>query len=219
MKDGWWTMNNMSENINEIMTALSKAQGKIQPAAKDKSNPYFKSKYADLASVWEACREALSEHGLAVVQTVGNKESGMVLITTLGHSSGQWIRSEMPIVTAKNDPQTLGSAITYYRRYSLSAIVGVAPEDDDGEKAQAAYRKQEEPKPKKTISTIEAANLTSILKDCDQDYQNWVHDYLYQSFKISDFSQITTDIYEKMKTAAEKRATKHRENKILEKAT
>ena len=212
-------MNNMSENINEIMTALSKAQGKIQPASKDKSNPYFKSKYADLASVWEACREALSEQGLAVVQTVGNKDSGMVLITTLGHSSGQWIRSEMPIIVSKNDPQTLGSAITYYRRYSLSAIVGVAPEDDDGEKAQAAYRKQEEPKQKKVISTIEVENLKSILNECDSDYQDWVYCYLKDNFNISNLTQITSDIYEKMKTAAEKRAKKHQENKILEKAT
>lgn len=212
-------MNNMSENINEIMTALSKAQGKIQPASKDKSNPYFKSKYADLSSVWDACREALSDQGLAVVQTVGRSESGMVLVTTLGHSSGQWIRSEMPIITAKNDPQSLGSIITYYRRYSLSAMVGVCPEDDDGEKAQAAYRKQEEPKTKKVISTIEVENLKSILKECDQEYQDWVYEYLKENFKISDLTQITSDIYEKMKTAAEKRATKHRENKILEKAT
>lgn len=202
----------MSENINEIMTALSKAQGKIQYASRDKSNPYFKSKYADLASIWEACRSSLSDHGLAVVQTIDHKECGMVLITMLGHSSGQWIRSEMPIIVAKNDPQTLGSAITYYRRYSLAAIVGVAPDDDDdGEKAQTSYRNsnKDEHKQKRAVSTIEVEGLKNILNECDPSYQEYVNEYLNKTFNISDVNQITYDLYEKMKTSATKKRNEY----------
>lgn len=200
-------MNNMSPSINELMTALAKAQGRIQPASKDKSNPYFKSKYADLASVWDACRDALSDNGLSVVQTVDHKEASMVLITILGHSSGQWIKSEMPIITAKNDPQTLGSAITYYRRYCLSAIVGVAPDDDDGEKAQNAYRK-EEVKPKK-ISQTEAESLKQIIDECDPKYKEWMNENLAKNFSIFSLNDITSDIYDKIKNQIVMRKTKY----------
>lgn len=200
-------MNLMSENINELMASLSKAQGKIQPASKDKSNPFFKSKYADLSSVWEACRESLSEHGLAVVQTVQQKPEGMVLVTTLGHSSGQWIKSEMPIIVAKQDPQTIGSAITYYRRYSLSAIVGVAPnDDDDGEKAQSSYRTQKnvETSEIKKINKSETENLKFILDECDEKYRTWVYDHLLKQYNIKSLSELPFDLYERMKNAAEK---------------
>jgi len=132
----------MSENVSELFGALAKAQGCIQPASKDKSNPFFKSKYADLTSVWDACREALSENGLSVVQFPHTKEQGTFLVSILGHSSGQWIRSEVLIPLVKNDPQSMGSAITYFRRYCLSSLVGVSPEDDDGEKAQSGFREQ-----------------------------------------------------------------------------
>lgn len=125
-----------SVQINELASALSKAQGEITPAIKDSSNPFFKSKYADLASVWQACKDPLSKHGLAVIQAMDYKDGQLMLITTLAHSSGQWVRSFMPVVTEKNNAQGLGSAITYMRRYSLSAIVGITcDEDDDGNAA------------------------------------------------------------------------------------
>ena len=125
-----------SESINELAAALAKAQGRIKGALKDTSNPFFKSKYADLASVWEACRSALSENGLSVVQTTtcDNPES-VTVETQLIHSSGQWIRGCLTMRPAKSDPQGIGSTITYARRYGLAAIVGVAPEDDDGNAA------------------------------------------------------------------------------------
>lgn len=120
-----------SENINELAAALAKAQGAIQAAVKGKVNPAFKSKYADLAAVWDACREQLSANGLAVIQTFDTTADGVFLTTTLAHSSGQWMRSVFPVRPVKNDPQGLGSATTYARRYSLAAMVGVAPDDDD----------------------------------------------------------------------------------------
>ncbi len=206
-------MNNMSQNVNELMTALSKAQGKIQPASKDKSNPYFKSKYADLASVWDACREALSDNGLSVVQTIDYREGNMFLVTFLGHSSGQWMRSEMPIITAKTDPQTLGSAITYYRRYCLSAIVGVAPDDDDGEKAQSPYRnpQKEDAKSKKTISQTECESLKKVLDKCDPQYKNWVSEHLLKNFNIADVSEITQELYQKIEPTALKKMNEYQE--------
>lgn len=128
---------NTSEQINELAAALAKAQAQIQPAKKENVNPAFKSKYADLASVWDACREPLTANGLAVVQMPTDcAEAGRVaLVTTLLHSSGQWISSMVSTRIVKDDPQGVGSALTYLRRYALSAMVGVAPDDDDGNAA------------------------------------------------------------------------------------
>lgn len=128
---------NTSEQINELAAALAKAQAKIQAAKKDSQNPAFKSKYADLASVWDACREALTSNGLSVVQLpTDTAEPGRVaLVTTLLHSSGQWISGMVSTRIVKDDPQGVGSALTYLRRYALSAMVGVAPDDDDGNAA------------------------------------------------------------------------------------
>jgi hypothetical protein len=124
-----------SEQINELATALAKAQGEITGALKDSANPFFKSKYADLASCWDACRAALSKNGLAVVQAPGTEATVTYLTTTLLHSSGQWMRSSL-IVTPKDDtPQAMGSALTYARRYALTAMVGIAQVDDDGNAA------------------------------------------------------------------------------------
>src|ERR1051325_9412337 len=166
----------MSPNINELATALAKAQGSIQPAIKDKKNPHFKSSYADLASIWEACRTALSVNGLAVIQTVEtrSKDAEPILVTTLAHSSGQWMRSEMPIITQKMDPQGIGSALTYYRRYSLASIVGVAPEDDDAEGAhKREYRANVEPK-SPCITSEEAMDLCIDLSQCDDKFRKTI---------------------------------------------
>lgn len=131
-----------SENIADLATALAIAQGQIENAIKGSSNPHFRSKYADLASVWEACREALTSQGLAVVQSPGEMSGGSMAMTTqLCHKSGQWIRGTLTIPLGKADAQAYGSATTYARRYALAAFVGVSPADDDGEAATAAKPK------------------------------------------------------------------------------
>ena len=140
-----WTWNNsnerkkpmQSESIAALAAALSKAQADITGALKDSSNPFFKSKYADLASCWDACRKQLAANGLAVIQTTNTTDAGVVLVTTLAHSSGEWIRGVLPVVTKDAGPQAQGSGITYARRYALAAIVGLAQIDDDAEAAQA----------------------------------------------------------------------------------
>jgi hypothetical protein len=128
-------MSEQSEQIGELAKALAVAQGKITGALKDSSNPFFKSRYADLASVWDACRGPLSDNGLAVVQLTESDDAGVYVSTTLAHSSGQWIRSRLRLTPKDSTPQGMGSAITYGRRYALAAIVGVAQVDDDGNAA------------------------------------------------------------------------------------
>ena len=141
--------------INEIATALSKAQSAIEGAVKDKKNPHLQSTYADLASVWDACRKPLSDNGLSVAQGSEVIEGGRVAVTTmLMHTSGQWIQNVLSLRPTKDDPQGIGSCITYARRYSLSSMVGVAPADDDAEAASApASTRQEVARPTRPAPT------------------------------------------------------------------
>jgi hypothetical protein len=106
-------------------------------AKKDSTNPHFKTAYADLASVWDACRAPLANAGLSVVQLVSSEGATATVETILAHSSGEWVSSLLAVPLTKVDAQGLGSAITYGRRYALAAIVGVCPADDDGEAAVA----------------------------------------------------------------------------------
>lgn len=127
-----------SDHINELASALSKVQAEMKPAPKNAINPFFKSSYANMASVHETTRPLLSKNGLCIMQTMdeGVEPNKVWLTTTLAHSSGQWISSEIPLNPVKPDPQSLGSYITYMRRYAEMAIIGLASdEDDDGEKA------------------------------------------------------------------------------------
>lgn len=127
-----------SDSIAALAAALAKAQSKMGPAKKDAVNPHFKSRYADLASVWEAARGPLTENGLAVVQTLDDSDRGACVVTTLMHSSGEWISGRLTLPVSKSDAQGYGSAITYARRYGLAAILGIAADDDDGEAAVRA---------------------------------------------------------------------------------
>jgi hypothetical protein len=150
---------NKSENIQDLAAALSRAQAAIKGASKDSENPYFKSSYADLSSIWEAIREPLTSNGLSVTQTSDKTEYGMVIETMLMHSSGQWISGVYPINPVKNDPQSLGSAITYARRYALAAIVGVYQVDDDAEAAQGRTDlDKKNPEKKNPESTLKLTN-------------------------------------------------------------
>lgn len=136
---------NRSENINELAKALSHAQSQFKGAIKDSANPFFKSNYADLESCWTAIREPLTKNGLSVSQLVQLEGPVPVLETMLLHTSGQFILSRSPIIVAKqNDPQAFGAALTYFRRFNLSAIVGLTQVDDDGN--TAAGRHENEPK-------------------------------------------------------------------------
>jgi hypothetical protein len=126
-----------SDSIAALAAALAKAQAEMAGASKDKTNPHFKSAYADLASVWEACRTALTKNGLAVMQPVSADEAQVTVTTILTHNSGEFLSSDLTMTATQNTPQGIGSCITYARRYALASMVGVAPEDDDGNAASA----------------------------------------------------------------------------------
>ena len=142
---------NQSESTANLAKALSIVQGKLTYAKKDSKNPFFKSNYADLESVWDACRDLLSNNGLAVSQFPGlysDLDKSMSLVTILTHESGEWISQEMSVPVSKVDPQGAGSALTYMRRYALAAVVGVVQADDDGNAASNPTIKQAVVKPK-----------------------------------------------------------------------
>jgi len=146
-----------SSDIGELAAALAKAQSEMEGAKKDAKNPFFKSDYATLYSVWQACREPLTKNGLSIIQTTGNGGDKITVFTILAHSSGQWIKGALSIKPGKTDPQSLGSCITYLRRYALAGMVGLSPLDDDAEAAMTDARQptktstkapESKPKPK-----------------------------------------------------------------------
>jgi len=127
-----------SAAINELATALAKAQGAFSNPEKDRRNPHFGSCYATLGAVIEATRKALAENGPSLTQTVGGRPP--CLRSRLLHSSGQWLASEVPLFTAGKGSQVFGSELTYMRRYAVCALLNIAPAegDDDGNAAQVA---------------------------------------------------------------------------------
>src|SRR5262245_58780240 len=100
-----------SDQINELAGAMEKAQGEIESAHKDSNNPFFKSKHADLASVWDACRGPLAKNGLAIIQAPSADGSTVSVVTRLIHSSGQWIEGELATAAKDDGPQSIGSAV------------------------------------------------------------------------------------------------------------
>lgn len=148
-----------SEAINDLAAALAQAQGEIKGAIKDSANPFFKSSYADLASVWEAIRAPFSENGLSVIQATEPTDGEEVIVTTrVMHASGQWYEFTTTIPVSKADAQGYGSALTYARRYGLAAATGVAQIDDDGN-AAAAAKPAQKPAP---LTKMETETLTTL---------------------------------------------------------
>ncbi len=129
-----------TEHQAELFAALAKAQQVMSGATKDATNPHFGNKYADLASVWDAAREPLAANGLSVLQPVSADGAKVTVTTILAHISGGWIASDLTMTTEKATPQGIGSCITYGRRYGLSAMVGISPEDDDGQLASTGSK-------------------------------------------------------------------------------
>ncbi len=136
------TMMMQSESLGKLAEALAKAQSTMGEAKEDSKNPFFKSNYADLTSVWRACRKSLTDNGLSVVQTTDLRDDKILVYTTLIHTSGEYVKGCLPLILTKNDPQTMGSALTYARRYTLAAIVGVCKEGEDDDAEQATVRKE-----------------------------------------------------------------------------
>ena len=187
-------MRTESEELDQLFTALAKAQMDMEVAKTDQSNPFFKSKYADLTSIVKASRPFLAKNGLAVIQRVLNG-NGLTLVTRLCHSSGQWMESKMPINPPKADVQSLGSYITYLRRYSYAALVGVvaAEEDDDGEVAMVADRVKDATK--KANPNISKAQLQVLSQELE-GYEE-VLESLLNGFEISKLADLKAKHYTK----------------------
>ena len=150
-----------------IATALAKAQANMGKALKQANNPHFRSKYADLGNVMDACLPALNEAGIAVVQPTGEDEHGRYVETRLIHGeSGESLFCRVPLIVAKNDMQGYGSAVTYARRYGLMTMAGIAPEDDDGNAAAKAAPKQEAPK---KISAEQFQEIQALIEITETD--------------------------------------------------
>jgi hypothetical protein len=143
----------MSEKCEDIAQALGSAQAKMPPITFDAVNPHFRNKYATLAHILATVRPVLLAHDLTLTQ-LGTKDG--TLVTMLLHKSGQWIRSELPIIADKAGPQPFGSAMSYARRYGLCAILNVAAEeeDDDAERAQQPFRTPDPPKAEKPLPRV-----------------------------------------------------------------
>ncbi len=126
-------MSEQSDTLGALAKSLAAAQRVMHGAKKDSDNPAFRSRYADLESIWTACREPLASNGLAVIQTTEPQGlEGVTVVTTLVHESGEWIRGRYFCPCTKKDAHGFGSATTYARRFALAAIVGICPSDDDG---------------------------------------------------------------------------------------
>lgn len=143
------TLPTQSESIGKLALALSKVQGMLDSAKK--STEAFKYSYADLAECWDVCRTPLANNKLAIIQTLAeSSEQHVTVITRLVHESGEFIMSTLTLKLAKDDAQSAGSAITYARRYSLCAIVGISPADDDGN--AATFGKKSTPKVRQKVA-------------------------------------------------------------------
>ncbi len=133
-----------SEQIDQVSTALSLAQGEFPAIEKTRINPHFKSKFANISDILSACVPVLSKHGLTFCQGLSFTDNRLVVTTRVMHKSGQWIESELAIKPAKDDAQALGSASTYGRRYSAEAILGVSATDDDDGNAATGHKQDKE---------------------------------------------------------------------------
>lgn len=196
--------------INELATALSKAQATVEGASKDATNPHFKSKYSDLSACWNACRKALSDNGLAVIQIPRTEGSMVTVRTILTHSSGQFIEGELSVQNQnqKNMAQGIGSCITYLRRYALCSFVGISPEEDDGEAAASqqtnsytsrpAYQAKEKTGP----SNPQLKRLFALVGE-----SKWTPDQMKEimkdKFNIESSRDLTQEQYNQICTALE----------------
>ena len=126
-------LNEQSPTIGKLAKALAKCQTDLVPASKSSSNPFFNSKYSDISEVLKACQRPLGNNGIALTQGSHNSKTGFYVWTQLTHAdSGEYIRTAIAVSVGKADNHAIGSALTYGRRYGISAMVGIAQEDDDG---------------------------------------------------------------------------------------
>jgi len=185
---------NESDELDKLFEALAKAQMEMEVAATASINPFFKSRYADLASIVKASRPFLAKNGLCVIQrTITEEKDQIFLYTRLCHASGQWIESNMQVKPLKNDIQGLGSYITYLRRYMYASLTGVVTgdEDDDGETAMQETRKEKkEEEDNGKISKAQLQVLSNELNNCPEIVEG-----ILKGFNITKLSDLPSKKY------------------------
>ena len=199
----------MSEQIDQLATALAKAQGEMPTAEKRCKNPFFKSMYADFEAIRDACVPSLSKYGLSFVQSPSEDESGFTyLVTQINHSSGQWMRSKVKISPPKNDIQSISSYTTYLKRMCLSSMVGVATgeADDDGEatidrtnaQANSTYNQPTFPRQqiREPIMNLIAQEELDQLRKLTQATQSMI----LADYKVSMLEKLTSEQFIKIKS-------------------
>ena len=179
-----------SESIKNLAAAMAAAQSEMGAAIKGSSNPFFKSKYADLGSVIEAVKAPFAAHGLSYVQFPVSGENSVGVTTRLMHSSGEWLEQEFFIPLGKMDAQAAGSAITYARRYALQAIAGIPAEDDDGNAAS-----QSAPK---FITAAQAKTINGLIDKTGSDKVKFC-----QAFKCQSVDELAAQQFNRAKELLE----------------
>ena len=196
---------NQTEDIKELVAALSKAQGVMMPAKFNRVNPHFKNRYADFKSCMDACREPLANNGLSILQYCELINEKLNLVTMLAHTSGQWIKSYFPLNPSKMDSQGIGSAMTYGKRYSLSAMLGIVSdeeEDDDGEASQGRGRRLETlpstPLVKPRISLNQVSFIRQLEKKLDEECKAKLYAWMKSAYQIETLEEIPNEVFQKV---------------------
>lgn len=179
-----------SNEIDQLAAAMAAAQAEMGAAVKGASNPFFKSKYADLGSVIQAIKPAFAAHGLSYVQLPINDDMGVGVCTRLMHKSGQYIEQAFTLPLAKQDPQAAGSAITYARRYALQAMAGIPAEDDDANAATFIVPK--------AITKSQEMTIADLIQKTGSDEAKFC-----QAFKVSSVSELPSDRFARAKELLE----------------
>lgn len=197
-----------SESINELVAALSKAQGEMETAKFNKKG--HTHRYADFTSVIHACRGPLAHNNLAIMQYVEIIDKQPMLVTMLTHISGQWITSNLPLLVKDNTCQSLGSAMTYMKRYGLSALLGIVSDedegaDDDGETAMGRGKNTQKQSSndsqitttEEKISKAEIVSLTNLMQNLNEESRKSFLEMIKTNFKSNNLQDIPKTAYDK----------------------
>ncbi len=214
-----------SEHINEIASALAKAQGEMKPAVFNRVNPHFKSRYADFTSCMDACRLPLSKNGLAVSQLPTFAGDGkFVLNTLLLHASGQWMACEFPLHSKTPDNiQALGSVMSYAKRYSLCGMLGIVADEDIDDDGEASLGRQAEPqkqqaapqaKPVQKIGNSQVNIIKKMEEKLDDECKKKLYDWMKSAYKIDSIENIIVENFTKVASAFENAVKYMESNKV-----
>ena len=183
---------NKSESIKELAGALCKFQGTVEKVRKEATNPFFRSKYATLANILDVVRKPLSENGLSVIQLPKGSHE---LTTIIMHDSGEWIEETYEMTPTKNDPQGLGSAITYQRRYALGAALGLnIDDDDDGNRESKPAKDVKQLTADEVAKFIEAAQSIKDLSDIWKNNQHLHNDQKTLELLTAKKNELTVNV-------------------------